>query len=395
MKARPLVYLIAGEASGDQLGGAVMEALTDLYQGQVDFAGIGGEKMQAMGLQSLFPMEELSIMGIGPILKQLPHLLGRIRQTVQDIQALQPDVVLTIDAPDFSLRVQKKVRALRSGSRPRLMHLVAPTVWVWRPGRAKKVAQYLDHLLAIYPFEPPLFEVHGLKTTFVGHPLALTTQGDGARFRAEHGIPSEATVLSLLPGSRRSEIDMAMPHFGGVINALSAEIPDLRLVIPSVSKYRARIEKMSENWSLKPTVVEGDESRRDAFAASKAALAVSGTVALQLAAAHLPLVIVYKLASIGLWVLPMSWVKALFRLKGKWVCMINILQNKQVVPELLQENCTAERMLEEIRPLLENKASPQIPEFKEVISKLLPSGCATPQIAIAHAIQDEMKLLNF
>jgi len=395
MKTRPLVYLIAGEASGDQLGSAVMEALTELYQGQVDFAGIGGEQMQAGGLRSLFPMEELSLMGIGPILKQLPHLLGRIRQTVQHIQARQPDVVLTIDAPDFTLRVQKKVRALRSGSRPRLMHLVAPTVWVWRPGRAKKVAQYLDHLLAIYPFEPPLFEIHGLMTTFVGHPLALTPQGNGVQFRRSHGIPSEATVLCLLPGSRRSEIDMAMPLFREVIHKLSLENPRLQVVIPSVSKYRVRIEEMSSAWSIRPLVVEGDDARRDAFAASKAALAVSGTVALQLAAAHLPLVIVYKMASMGPLVLKLSWLKAIFRLKGSWACMINILQNKQVVPELLQENCTVERMLEEIRPLLEDKASPQIPELKEVILKLLPSGCATPQMAIAHAIQDEMKLLNF
>ncbi len=391
MKKRPLVYLIAGEASGDQLGGAVMEALTDLYQGQVDFAGIGGDKMQAQGLQTLFPMDELSLMGIGPILKQLPHLLGRIRQTVQHIQELKPDVVLTIDAPDFSLRVQSRVRALRSGVRPRLMHLVAPTVWVWRPGRAKKIAQYLDHLLAIYPFEPPLFEAHGLKTTFVGHPLALTPQGDGVRFRAENSIPSDATVLSLLPGSRRSEIDMAMPLFGEVINTLSAEMPHLSLVIPSVTKYSARIEEMSQAWPLKPIVVEGDESRCDAFAASKAALAVSGTVALQLAAARLPLVIVYKMASIGPWVMKLSWVRTLFLLKGSWACMINILQNKQVVPELLQENCTSERMVEAIRPLLEAEASPQIPELKAVISKLLPPGGLSPQMAIAHAIRGEIK----
>lgn len=357
---KPSVYLIAGEPSGDLLGAQLMEKL----QGEgVHVHGIGGEHMQAQGLTSLFPMEGLSIIGVWGILKRLPQLLSRIRETLADIKSKQPDVVLTIDSPEFSFRIQKAIRKDREGSTPFQAHLVAPTVWAWRPGRAAKVAQFLDHLFCLYPFEPPLFEKHDLPSTFIGHPIVNDPLGDGPSFRAKYGISPEETLLCLLPGSRSSEISTLLPIFAEAAQNLRRDFPDLRVVIPTVSKHKAWVHDLTTSWSAPPIITEGESARRDAFAASNAALAASGTVAMQLAHAGVPMVIAYKIGPF-----PRSWMKLI--LQTPWVSMVNILLQRRAVPELLQTDCTAHQCTQAIGPILRDGSS-QERDLKEAMSLLI------------------------
>lgn len=305
----------------------------------VRFQGIGGDAMKAQGLQSLFPMEELSLMGIVSILSDLPNLLRRLRFTVQTIREMKPDIVVTIDAPEFSLRVMKRLHKM--DQKPRLIHYVAPTVWAWRAGLAKKVAGFLDHLLCIYPFEGPYFEKHGLKTTFVGHPIAKETLPKMSR---------SPDLLCVLPGSRRSEVELLLPVFKETIEILRKTLPNLKVVIPTVPSVEAAVRQHVQAWSGDVHVVVGEKARKEAFQTSYVALAASGTVALQLSAAGLPFVIAYKVNTMNAWL-----VKLL--VKTPWACMVNILlafqkygalQKDKVsvpwIPEFLQENCTPEKL---------------------------------------------------
>lgn len=305
MSSGTLIFLIAGEPSGDKLGADLMASLKKNQN--VRFMGIGGEAMKAEGLDSLFPMEELSLMGIFSILRDFPNLLRRLRYTVKTIQEVRPEMVITIDSPDFSFRVMKRLHKLPS--RPQLVHYVAPTVWAWRPGRARKIAQFLDHLLCLYPFEPPLFEKHGLKSTFVGHPIARAT------FRARKRDPN---LLCVLPGSRRSELKMLLPIFRETIALVKKEIPDLKVIIPTLPALKESIEKQVKTWPVEVTIVEGEDKRNETFERAYVGLAASGTVALQLAAARLPFVVAYSLGAL-------SGKIAHILIKIPFVCMVNIL----------------------------------------------------------------------
>ncbi|MBY0273245.1 MAG: lipid-A-disaccharide synthase [Alphaproteobacteria bacterium] len=305
MSSGTLIFLIAGEPSGDRLGADLIISLKR-NQG-VRFMGIGGDAMKAEGLESLFPMEELSLMGIFSILRDLPNLLRRLRYTVKTIQEVKPDMVITIDSPDFSFRVMKRLHKLPS--RPKLVHYVAPTVWAWRPGRARKIAQFLDHLLCLYPFEPPLFEKYGLKSTFVGHPIARMT------FKTPKRDPN---LLCVLPGSRRSELKMLLPIFGETISLVKKEIPGLKVIIPTLPALKESIEKQVKTWPVEVSVVEGEDKRNEAFERAYVGLAASGTVALQLAAARLPFVVAYSLGVL-------SGKIAHILIKIPYVCMVNIL----------------------------------------------------------------------
>lgn len=330
----PLIFLIAGEASGDQLGAALMHSLKKSQN--VRFAGIGGEAMQKQGLQSLFPMKDLSLMGFSAIILNLPNLLRRLRFTIQEIQRLKPDVVITIDAPEFSFRVMKKLHKLPQ--RPRLIHYVAPTVWAWRPGRAKAVSQFLDHLLCLYPFEPPYFERYGLKSTFVGHPVAQIPSKNTKR---------DPNLLCLLPGSRSSEVKALLPIFGQTVALLHKDSPVLKIIIPTVPAVEPFVREGTTNWPMGVQIVLGDEARQKAFQEASVALAASGTVALQLSAAQLPFVIAYKISKVNEWL-------AKILIKIKWVCMVNILLGREAIPEFLQENCTPEKLSFAIKQLMEN-----------------------------------------
>ena len=263
--------------------------------------------------------------------------MRRIRFTVEAIQNLKPDVVITIDAPEFSFRVMKRLHKL--SQRPHLIHYVAPTVWAWRPGRARKVSRFLDHLLCLYPFEPLYFEKYDLRSTFVGHPIANTPFKKATR---------DPNLLCVLPGSRPSEIARLLPVFGDTVRLLKKDFPDLMVIIPTLPSVHALVQQEIETWPCKVQVVLGDQARGEAFQHASIALAASGTVALQLASAHLPCVIAYKLDSISAGI-------ARLLLKTPWACMVNVLLKKAYIPEFLQENCTSEKLAAAVAHLFKDK----------------------------------------
>lgn len=358
MSSGMLIFIIAGEPSGDKLGADLMASLKK--NKDVRFMGIGGEAMKAQGLESLFPMEELSLMGIFSILRDLPNLLRRLRYTVKTIQDVKPDMVITIDSPDFSFRVMKRLHKLPS--RPRLVHYVAPTVWAWRPGRARKIAQFLDHLLCLYPFEPPLFEKHGLQSTFVGHPIA------NEAFLARKRDPN---LLCVLPGSRRSEIKMLLPIFKETVALVKKEIPALKVIIPTLPALKVSIEEQVKTWPVEAAVVEGEDKRNEAFESAYVALAASGTVALQLAAARLPFVVAYSLGAL-------SGKIAHILIKIPYVCMVNVLLGFEKsggapwIPEYIQENCQADKIAQGIIQLFkdENARAAEVKAMGKAITLL-------------------------
>lgn len=344
----PLIFLIAGEPSGDLLGARLMAALKRRAGGPVRFAGIGGERMIAEGLDPLFPLHELSLMGIAELVPKLPNLIHRLAQTAAEVRRLGPDVVVTIDAPDFCFRIAKRLK----GQGIPFVHYVAPSVWAWRPGRARKVARVLDHLLALLPFEPPYFEREGLPCTFVGHPIVEggAASGDGARFRAAHRVAETDRLITVLPGSRRSEISRLLPDFGKTIERLAPRYPNLVVAVPTVPHVHDSVAKEIAGWPVRTILVEADQDKYDAFAASEAALAASGTVALELALARLPAVIAYRMHPVTI---------GLYRrfIRVKYANLVNIMLDRMLVPELLQENCTPEKLDVAVTKLLEDPAA--------------------------------------
>lgn len=345
-----LIYIIAGEPSGDLLGARLMAALTERTGGTARFAGIGGPAMKAQGLESQFPMSELTIMGLVEVLPRIPRILGLVKQTVEDIGQRRPDAVITIDSWGFTGRVQKAAKA----SFPDIgrIHFVAPTVWAWKPRRAKTLAGIVDMLMTLFPFEPPYFEREGLKTVHVGHPVIEggADKGDGAAFRARHGLGADEKLLVALPGSRHSEISRLLPVYGETIALLAASHPGLRVAVPTVPNVAAEVRAAAATWALPTIVVEGTE-RFDAFSAGTVALAASGTALLELTLAGLPIVIAYKVSPVS------AFVATKFLGLGKtlkWVGMVNILMNRGVCPEFLQEECRADLLADALRNLLED-----------------------------------------
>lgn len=343
----PLVFLLAGEHSGDALGASLMSAITAKLDGRVRFAGVGGPLMtEARTMDSLFPMEDLAVMGVFEVLPRLSLLLKRINQTADAVERLNPDVLVTIDAPDFCFRVIKKLRA--RGVKIPVVHYVAPSVWAWRAGRAKTVAKFLDHVLCLLPFEPDYFTREGLDATFVGHPVVESDigRGSGAAFRARHDIEAEAPVLCVLPGSRTGEVTRLLPVFREAVEKLALRFPGLHVIMPTVAHLDQRVRAATNEWPAQVTVVGADE-KADAFAASDAALAASGTVALELAMAGLPNVIGYKFNAVTGWV-------AKRVIKTPYANLINIILGREAVPELIQENCTPDNLAREVARLLDD-----------------------------------------
>lgn len=332
------VFILAGEPSGDRLGAALMQGLLKL-EPRVTFQGIGGEKMQSEGLNSLFAMDEISIMGITEILSQYKHLKARIRQTAEAVIAAQPDVLITIDLPEFSLRVARLVKA---GSQIRTVHYVAPTVWAWRPGRAAKMAAHIDQVLALFPFEPPLMQAAGMRCDFVGHPVVtepVPTAQEVSAFRAQHGL-GQAPFLLMLPGSRKSEVSRLAPIFGAVAGRLASSHPDLRFGVVAAPSVADQVTWQVTQWPVSPFVVDtrglapppAAAMKRAAFAAADTALAASGTVSLELAATHTPMVIAYD----------MNWLSRQVigrMLRVDTVTLVNLVSESRTVPEFIGARC--------------------------------------------------------
>jgi len=376
-RGEPLVYLIAGEPSGDALGGRLMAALKAETGGRIRFAGIGGETMAAEGLESRVPLGELAVMGLVEVIPHIRRISRIIDETAADVAAQAPAALVTIDAPAFSLRVSRKLAA------PTItrIHYVAPSVWAWRPGRAKKIASCLDHLLALLPFEPPYFEIHGLATTFVGHPaLEPATQApDGAAFRQRHGIPGDTPLLCVLPGSRAGEVRRHAPLFAKTLERLKTRHPTLRAVVPTVPTVRALVEAATKTWPV-PTIVVGQDEKPDAFAAANAALATSGTVSVELAAARVPTVVAYRA----------NWLSAALAgalLKVKYASLINIVLDREVQPEFLQHRCTSGRLARAVAGYLDDPSARtrQIEDCQAALAQMAPGG-PPPSVHAARAI---------
>ncbi len=329
----PLIYLIAGEPSADVIGGHLISALKAETDGMVQFAGVGGPEMAGQGFKSLFPMEELSVMGLAEVLPRIPKLRRRIHETISNATAASPDVLVTIDSPDFNFRVAKKLK----GRGFPLIHFVAPSVWAWRPGRAKAIAGFLDHLLTLLPFEPPYFEREGLATTYVGHPVLESgaDKGDGGRFRKKYGIAPAAHLVLILPGSRRSEVQRHLPIFGKTMELLQAELGNFHIVTVTARPSYDLVVAAAKAWSQPAIVIDDPADKFDAFDAADVALAASGTVALELAMSGTPAVIAYRTNPITAWL-------AKRLVKVRYANLINLVLDRAAVPEFLLDNCRAD-----------------------------------------------------
>ncbi|MEQ9259344.1 MAG: lipid-A-disaccharide synthase [Roseovarius sp.] len=376
------IFVIAGEASGDRLGAALMAGLKQLAE--VEFVGVGGPLMEAEGLDSNFPMDDLSVHGIVEVLKRYPHLRRRLVEASDAVLAARPDVLITIDSPDFCLRVTKRVKAK---SNIRTVHYVAPSVWAWRPGRARKMARHVDHVLALLPFEPPYMEAEGMACDFVGHPVVSEPQASPeeiADFRARHGF-GDAPLLMVLPGSRRSEVELLAPIFGEALREVCAARPDLRLVVPATSARAAQVRAAVESWPGAPLVIAPDDMSYDAylhekmcaFGAADRALAASGTVSLELSAAGTPMLIAYDA----------SWLtREIIRrmLLIDTLTLVNLVSETRAVPELNGELCRAELIAPKLLELLDDPGDQ--PEAMRLTMERLGKGGEAPGLRAAKAV---------
>jgi lipid-A-disaccharide synthase len=339
------LFLIAGEPSGDRLGAALMAGLKALEP--VEFEGIGGPLMQAEGLASLFPMEELSVMGIAEVLPKYFHLKRRIREAAAAVLASGAEALVTIDSPDFCLRVAAIVKAARPEFR--VIHYVAPSVWAWRPGRAAKMAKVVDHVLALLPFEPPYMTAAGMTCDFVGHPVVAEPLASKAE-RAAFAGPGP--LLLALPGSRRGEVTRLAPVFGAVVARLKARHPDLRVALPTVRGVAGLVRELTAGWAVVPEVIEDAGAKRGAFAAADVALAASGTVSLELAANACPMVIAYDMHPLTLWLMRRA---ALI----DTVTLVNLVSETRVVPEFIGPECRAEKIAPALEAVLADPSAQQ------------------------------------
>jgi len=372
-----LVYLVAGEHSGDVLGARLMAALRHARY-DLRFTGVGGPRMAAEGLTSLFPMHELAVMGLLEVLPRLRQLNRRLQETAADIAAKRPDIVVTIDSPGFTLRLLKQIRGLGI---PRIQY-VAPQVWAWREHRVKRFPGLWERLLCLLPFEVSFFAGHGLPATFVGHPVLESgaDAGDAARFRTAHGLAPDAPVVVLMPGSRRSEAPRLLPVYGEAMSRLAARLPGLIPVVPVASAVAETVRRATAKWAVPPVIVTDLADKHDAYAAASAALTKSGTSTLELALAGVPMAVTYR-------VNPITAMLARRMIRVPHVAMVNLLAGRLVVPELLQQDCTAEKLAATLWTLLHDGAAAdaQRAAFRSVMASLSPAG-RSPSVAAAEEV---------
>jgi len=374
------IWLVAGEASGDVLGGRLITALK-AARPDLGFSGIGGPRMLQAGLQqSLFPMSDLAVMGLAEVLPRVVSLRRRLNEAVADIKANPPDLVVTIDSPGFTLRLLKRIQGLGL----RRVHYVAPQVWAWREERVREFPGLWDRLLCLLPFEEAFFAKHGLPVQFVGHPVLQSgaDAGVAARFRDRHDIAPDAKVVVLMPGSRRNEAPRLLPVFGRTLSLLAADLPGLVPVIPSSPVVAEMVARHVAKWPVKPLIVTDADEKHDAYAASGAALTKSGTSTLELALAGVPMAVTYR-------VNPVTAALARRMIRVPHVAMVNLLAGREIVPELLQQDCTPAKLRETLCTLLTDEATAgaQRAAFAEIIASLrAPFGL--PADAAAKAVLD-------
>jgi len=341
------VFVVAGEPSGDQLGGKLIDAIRRAVSGPVTFEGVGGEAMEREGCKSLFPLSDVSVMGPVAILARLPKLIRRVYQTVDAVIAANPDVLVIIDSPEFTHPIAKRVRK-RNPDIP-IVDYVSPSVWIWRSGRARRMRRYVDHVLALLPFEPAVHKrLGGPRCTYVGHPLIERFEWIKSlkprQLAKDLGLKPGHKILTVLPGSRRTEVTLLMEPFGGALMRIIEEIGDVEVIVPVVSSVRHLVEEELKSWPVNPHLVEGGRAKFQAFRLSDAALAASGTVTLELALSGTPMVVAYRLEFIA------SLARNLATFPS--IVLPNLVLEKNAFPEFIEESCTPENLAAAMLPLL-------------------------------------------
>ena len=378
------IFIIATEESGDRLGGALMQALRQRSGAGLRLEGIGGHAMAAQGLATLFPTDELAIMGVSAIPRKLPLLRRRIREAADRAVAVRPDALVIIDSPDFTHRVARRVRA--AAPEIPIVDYVSPTVWAWRPGRARAMRAYVDHVLALLPFEPAAHaRLGGPPCTYVGHPLAEqieTLRPSAAEISRRAADPPP---LLLLPGSRSSEIARHLAIFGAAAARAAARCGPLETVLPTVPHLAERVALASASWSVRPRIVVAEDEKRAAFRTARAALAASGTVTLELALAGVPTVVAYRTGLLN---------EAVYRsfVRVPMVALANLVLGENVMPEILQRDATPERLADALIPLIGDtpERRKQLEAFAR-IDAVMGLGTTRPSEAAAEIVLDVAK----
>ena len=381
---RPLtIALVAGEHSGDALGAKLMEALGRARPGAIRYSGLGGEGMEREGLAPLFPLSDVAVMGPLPILASLPRLINRVHRVVDAVVAAEPDVVVIIDSPEFTHPIAKRIRKRRP--QIPIIDYVSPSVWAWRPGRARRMRPYVDHVLALLPFEPAAHaRLGGPPCSYVGHPLIerldwIEAQ-DGAVLARRLCLQPDLPVLVVLPGSRRSEVARLMPCFGEALEALARRIGKFEVLLPVISSVRPLIEAGTANWSVAPHILEAEADKFAAFRLGRVALAASGTVALELALAGTPMVIAYRVDPLAAPILRRA-------IKARSVVLPNMILDTNAFPEFLQVPDMASRLAACLAGLIADgpARSAQLNALAQIPARMrLPSG--TPSEAAAKVV---------
>ncbi len=383
------VFLVAGEPSGDQLGGKLIDAIRRATSAPVAFEGVAGETMEQKGCKSLFPLSDVSVMGPIAILSRLPTLVRRVYQTVDAIIAANPDVLVIIDSPEFTHPIAKRVRK-RNPDIP-IIDYVSPTVWIWRSGRSRKMRRYVDHVLALLPFEPAVHKrLGGPPCTYVGHPLIERSDWikglKPEELARELGLKRGRRILTVLPGSRRTEVTLLMEPFGATLKKIIGEIGEVEVIVPVVSSVRHLVEEGLKSWPVKPHLVEGETAKFQAFRLSYAALAASGTVTLELALSGTPMVVAYRLELMA------SVARSLATFPS--IVLPNLILENNAFPEFIEEDCTPEKLSAAMLPLLKGgrERDSQMTAFKGLEKKMrLSHGQPSDQaakIVLEHARRD-------
>lgn len=378
------IFLIATEESGDRLGAALMKVLRQRLGDAVRFAGVGGRAMAREGLSSLFPIEELSIVGFAAVVQQLPKILRLIRETADAVTAATPDALVIIDSPDFTHRVARRVRA-RNGAIP-IVDYVSPSVWAWRPGRARAMVGYVDHVLALLPFEPEEYrKLRGPPCSYVGHPLVEQLASLRPNADEQKRRDGDPPVLLVLPGSRRSEIRHHLAVFGAALGRLKADGREFELILPTMPHLEPTVRDGVAGWPVQPRIVVGEAEKRAAFRIARAALAKSGTVTLELALSGIPMVTAYRVGAIEAFILRRA-------IRVSSVILANLVIGKDVIPEFLQENCTPANLAQALSELL--KDSPmrrqQLDAFAQ-LEAIMSTGNQPPSVRAADIVLATMR----
>ncbi|AIL65942.1 Lipid-A-disaccharide synthase [Rickettsiales bacterium Ac37b] len=382
------VFLIAGEASGDNLGAKLMQALNYYSTVPIEFYGIGGNNMEKAGLNSFFPMQELSLIGFFEILPNIRRIIKRINETVQYIKYIKPDIVITIDSPGFCTNVVQKLQK----EDIKFVHYVAPSVWAYKPSRAVKFAKLYNHLLALLPFEPPYFEKVGLPCSFVGHPIIEDfdkPENHSHIFKTKYNIHIKDKLLCIMPGSRISELSRLLPIFCKTAKILINSQTVSKIIIITLPHLINKVQNIVNSANLNTIIVANEEEKKAALYSSNIALVKSGTSTLEVAMSKLPMIVAYK-------VNPLSALLLKILIKIPYVTLINILANKQIIPEFLQNKCTPKILSNALQTLLHDSQmrQTQINASSEAINSLKPNNTLLPSHKAALVILKILKLKN-